>query len=386
MSEIIRNHLQEIKRGLRYGVIYVVASPNRNDNHVNQISSNLIEELRSLTGYEIQMVDSPEAEGVTLMARRINVGNAGKDAVVQMPLNSFGDVHRFIESATDVLSTEEGDQWLGPLLRSIEYSAGFLKEQGFDDEILSLSHPEFTSRKKKSIIRIIRDKFSDVQAAVCHEDSCRDYEEKGREARQAGPLMPAPDVLDDEEKELLSIERQREVALQTIQAQIVDYVTKYHADPSQLITTLLEGKIVVGDKRQPSRLVVNKDLKIVLPNYNEVEVKMPAMCRAIYILFLKHHNGIALRDIADHRADLENIYSMVMPGRSENKAKAAIDNLLDPMGNTLNEYISKIKRCFKLCIIDKNLVNQYCITGKRGEPYRIALDQSLITLPRAVTN
>lgn len=75
---------------------------------------------------------------------------------------------------------------------------------------------------------------------------------------------------------------------------------------------------------------------------------------------------------------------MVMPGRSEEKAKEAIDNLVNPMSNTLNEYISKIKRCFKSCIIDEKLANNYCITGKRGEPYGIALDPSLITLPRAV--
>ena len=115
-----------------------------------------------------------------------------------------------------------------------------------------------------------------------------------------------------------------------------------------------------------------------------MEVKMPAMCRTIYILFLKHSEGIALRNISEYRADLENIYSMVMPGRSEEKAKEAIENLIDPMSNTLNEYISKIKRCFKTCILDDELASQYCITGKRGEPYRIALDPALITLPRAV--
>lgn len=170
-----------------------------------------------------------------------------------------------------------------------------------------------------------------------------------------------------------------------IQAQILDFVTKYHADPSQLINTLLKGKIVVGQNNHLSPLVVNNDLKIVLPYYNEVEVKMPAMCRAIYILFLMHHEGIALRDVVDHRAELEDIYSMVMPGRSEEKAREAIDNLVDPMSNTLNEYISKIKRCFKLCILDEELAASYIITGKRGEPYRIALTPELITLPRAVT-
>ena len=130
--------------------------------------------------------------------------------------------------------------------------------------------------------------------------------------------------------------------------------------------------------------MVNNDLKIVLPNYNEVEVKMPAMCRTIYILFLKHPEGIALRDIAGHRANLESIYSVVKPGRSEEKAKESIDNLLDPMSNTLNEYISKINRCFKSCILNDKLADHYCITGKRGETYRIDLAPELITLPKAV--
>ena len=125
-------------------------------------------------------------------------------------------------------------------------------------------------------------------------------------------------------------------------------------------------------------------MKIVLPHYNEVEVKMPAMLRSIYILFLKHPEGIALRDIADYRADLENIYAVVMPGRNEEKAQATINNLVDPTSNTLNEYLSKIKRCFKSCIIDDELADKYCITGKRGEPYRINLNPALITLPRAV--
>ena len=84
-------------------------------------------------------------------------------------------------------------------------------------------------------------------------------------------------------------------------------------------------------------------------------------------------------------AELEDIYSIVMPGRDEEKAREAIDNLLDPLSNTLNEYISKIKRCFKLCIIDEELASNYIISGKRGESYRIALDPSLIILPHAVT-
>ena len=81
-----------------------------------QLPTRLMEWLGRLTGFEVEVVESPEARGTTLVARRINVGNAGSDAVVEMPLinNSFSDVRRFVNSATDVLSTDHGDQMLSP--------------------------------------------------------------------------------------------------------------------------------------------------------------------------------------------------------------------------------------------------------------------------------
>lgn len=378
----IINNIQKIKHGLRYGVIYVVTSLNRNNADitlVDRISPQLMDWLKNLTGFDIEVIESPEAQGTTLMARRINVGNAGKEAVIHMPLGyeSINDVRRFVESATNVFSADEGDQMVEPEYRVVLNKGleRYLDYECYDDYF---PHEPKKSRKSwKNRLSFKKKKLEPLD----------DNTEKGSktiiETCQEEPLAPAF-IEQEEEQELLTIEQQQEATLQAIQAQIVDYVTKYHADPSQLMQTLLEGKIVIGDKQQLSPLVVNNDLKIVLPNYNEMEVKMPAMCRAIYILFLKHHKGIALRDIADYRTDLEDIYSMVMPGRNEKKAKEAIDNLVDPMSNTLNEYISKIKRCLKLCIIDKKLANNYCITGKRGEPYRITLDPSLITLPRAV--
>jgi hypothetical protein len=376
----ITNSISNLKKGLRYGVIYVVTSLN-SMNSVDMVSnqwlsSKLLDLLRSLTGFDIEVIELPEVQGTTLMARRINVGNSGKEAVVRMPLNyeSISDVRRFVKNATDVLSTDEGDQVLEPDyginmdLQSVNTDSPL---QYSEKKSLRLPRIGWVSRKKKKA-KIILEKYAEELPSV--DDSNRYCE--------ATPSVPTE--LEKEEKELLNIERQKDAALKAIQAQILDYVTTYHADPSELIQVLLEGKVIIGKKEQPSPLVVNNDLKIVLPNYNEVEVKMPAMCRTIYILFLKHPEGIALRDIADYRTDLKNIYSIVMPGRSEEKAQEAIENLLNPMNNTLNEYISKIKRCFKSCILNEELANKYCITGKRGESYSIALDPSLITLPRAV--
>lgn len=363
----IERSFEKINKEFRYGVIYVITSFNRvwdSDMSINhRLPSRLLEWLRRLTGFDVEIVEDPGVSETKLVARRINVGNAGKDAVVEMPLHysSFSDVMRFAQSATDVLSTDEGDQML---------------EQEADLDSMMESYIDDYKEDESEINELVKKNLS---------------EQNSRKKRRWSSALPSSsdplsraDVELEEEQELLTIEKQKEDALKAIQAQILDYVRIYQADPKELIETLLKGKIVIGQNNGLSPLVVNKDMKIVLPYYNEVEVKMPAMCRAIYILFLKHPEGIALRNIGDHRAELENIYSIVMPGRSEERAREAIDNLVNPMSNTLNEYISKIKRCFKTCIIDDELADKYCITGKKTEPYKITLDPSLITLPRAV--
>ncbi len=423
MAEII-NSFSRINKELRYGVIYVVTSFERvcddESNYIRRLPTKLMEWLGRLTGFQVEVVEMPEAQGTTLVARRINVGNRGKDAVVQMPLtsDSLRDVQQFVKSATDVLSTDEGDQvltpesllgmmssWSDDSLKLEDYcSEQSVKEDSEKDDAQVSKERSLISRLRLLIRKnsVNEENYTEVKKVIdkdtIHEDVINDksvfirdtyldYFDEGADTSQQESLAEkvekeTKEEYEDEEKEILDIEREKDAALQAIQAQILDYVTKYQANPSQLMQTLIEGKFIIGNKLSP--LVINNDMKIVLPHYNEVEVKMPAMLRSIYILFLKHPEGIALRDIADYRADLENIYAVVMPGRNEEKAQATINNLFDPTSNTLNEYLSKIKRCFKSCIIDDELADKYCITGKRGEPYRINLNPALITLPRAV--
>ena len=357
---------------LRYGVIYLAMPLAYLNNSVGSDYRRLIDSpelmswLRDMTGFDIQIVEIPDLDLPTLIARRINVGNAGKEAVVQMPLSSesIGEIKHFAESAIDVVSTEEGDKVLPP-----EDWHEFMRSKRFEMPH-SINQSELILReanlpqKKTWREKLIREQKEGKEAIEFDADYAENYAIDGsvfyNESYQC-TFEPSTEI-EDEEDEILTIKQEREQALNAIQAQILDYVTKFQADPTQLIRTLLEGKIVIGNNRLSVYLKV----------------------KAVYLLYLKHPEGIALRDISDHRADLENIYSMVMPGRNEEKAREAIDNLLDPMSNTLNEYISKIKRCFKLCIIDDQLASNYIITGKRGEPYRITLAPSLITLPRAV--
>jgi hypothetical protein len=149
---------------------------------------------------------------------------------------------------------------------------------------------------------------------------------------------------------------------------------------------LLRGKVIVG---QPGRLLVNGDMNIVLPQYDEMKIEMPAMCRTLYILFMKHRKqggeGIILKNMDDYRGEIMDIYSLVKPGADERRVMRTVANLCDPFSDSLNQTISRINRCVKNVIPDKELAKKYLVAGRRGEPYGIALAPEYLELPRAVT-
>jgi hypothetical protein len=130
-------------------------------------------------------------------------------------------------------------------------------------------------------------------------------------------------------------------------------------------------------------------MKIVLPEYDEMEIEMPAMCRTLYILFMKLRkqgsDGIVLKTIDEYRDEILDIYGMVKPGANERRVKSSVDNLCNPLSDSLNQTISKINRCIRNVITDKELARDYCVTGERGQKYGILLDPQYLELPYAVT-
>lgn len=185
-----------------------------------------------------------------------------------------------------------------------------------------------------------------------------------------------------EETKLAALEERRQQDLAKLQAIILNYITTYHEDPSALIAQHLKGKYILKPGEDNlSRLVVNGDLQIVLPDWNEKVLPMHALARTLYILFLRHPEGIVLKDIGDYRQELLEIYNIVKPGRDEALAVRAIDSLTAPFSDTLSQNLSRIKRAVKTAILDDDTARHYYIDGRRGQPYRIDLPQHLVTLP-----
>lgn len=129
---------------------------------------------------------------------------------------------------------------------------------------------------------------------------------------------------------------------------------------------------------KPSRLLVDKDNRILLQDYNNKEIDMSPIQKAAYFLFLNHPEGILLKDIGNYRQELAGIYSALSNRTSQEDIEDSIAHLTDPYDNSLNEKCARIKRAFLSEFCDE-LAQLYYISGHRGKPKLISLPRDLIT-------
>ena len=127
-----------------------------------------------------------------------------------------------------------------------------------------------------------------------------------------------------------------------------------------------------------SRLVITKDMRILLPDYNNMEIKMEPLVKAVYLLFLKHPEGIAFKQLPDYREELTMIYNKLKPAGLTDRAIQSIEDVTNPMLNSINEKCARIRASF-LCQFDDYMAKSYYIDGLRGEGKKISLPRNLIT-------
>lgn len=130
-----------------------------------------------------------------------------------------------------------------------------------------------------------------------------------------------------------------------------------------------------------SVLEVDNTFNIYLREYKK-EVKMYTLPKTIYLFFLRHPQGIYLKDIADYRGELIQIYRLLTKkGDSIKESEAVIDRIIDTtQGNLLCQYMSRISEAFRN-VLSTDLAKKYTIAGKRNELRRVTLDSTKILLP-----
>lgn len=134
---------------------------------------------------------------------------------------------------------------------------------------------------------------------------------------------------------------------------------------------------LIDDNDPLSRIRITKDYRIYLPDYDNLEIQLPSLLKAVYFLFLRHPEGIRFKEMIDHHNELLRIYRSLQPIGGSARQEQSIHSLTDPLSNSIHEKCSRIREAF-VSRFDYSLAKNYCITGKRGEPRRIMLDPSYV--------
>ena len=118
--------------------------------------------------------------------------------------------------------------------------------------------------------------------------------------------------------------------------------------------------------------------RIFLPDYNNMEIKMHPLSKAIYLLYMRHPEGITFSYLPDYRKELQQLYELISGRDNYEDVRRSIDDVTDPTRNSINEKCSRIKQAF-LREFDDSIARNYYITGERGEAKKIVLPRELVT-------
>ena len=126
-----------------------------------------------------------------------------------------------------------------------------------------------------------------------------------------------------------------------------------------------------------SRMVITREYRIVLTDYHDMEIKMEPLVKAVYLLFLRHPEGILFKQLPGYREELTQIYVQLKPTGLSDRALQSIEDVTNPLLNSINEKCARIRGAF-VGQFDDHMARHYYIDGLRGEAKKIALPRELV--------
>ena len=126
------------------------------------------------------------------------------------------------------------------------------------------------------------------------------------------------------------------------------------------------------------RILVTKDFRILLPDRFDTEIRLRPLVKTVFLLFLRHPEGIRYGDLPDYRDEMTDLYKGVTRRSDPEQLRASIDRLVDPKDNSIHEKAANLAATLAKYFRPEQLP-AYTLTGKAGAPKRIRLDRTLVT-------
>lgn len=132
----------------------------------------------------------------------------------------------------------------------------------------------------------------------------------------------------------------------------------------------------------PATLLIDRDYRVFVTFPEEAvpgskELALQPILKTVFILFLKHPEGISLKDRAAYQAELDAIYTRICPNLDPDARARRIARLVSPLDNSFSEKLSNLNKHLENFLsrhLPPTEAAHYQIRGQRGLPRRIALD------------
>lgn len=123
-------------------------------------------------------------------------------------------------------------------------------------------------------------------------------------------------------------------------------------------------------------IIISRNYKLFVGEERK-EIHMEPLVKAVYLLFLKHPEGILFKHLPDYRKELTEIYVKLKPYGLSDRVVQSIEDVTNPLLNSINEKCARIRGAF-VGQFDNHLAKHYYIDGRRGEAKKVALPRDLV--------
>ena len=120
------------------------------------------------------------------------------------------------------------------------------------------------------------------------------------------------------------------------------------------------------NRKIPHLHVRGYNKKLIFPSLGNLEIRLNPLEKCLYVFFLKHPEGVALNYLQDYRTELYSLYENLSTSGEIEQIKSSINDLINPLSNSVSEKISRIKKKFKDGL-GENMSLPYLISGNSGE-------------------
>lgn len=155
----------------------------------------------------------------------------------------------------------------------------------------------------------------------------------------------------------------------------------WYPEDNRLVPTDVEERNAYQAKIKARKVIMEIDEKYrIFLKYDDgtpiAEVKMPALPKALYFVFLNHPEGFPLKHLIDYRVELLSWYRQLSNRKDPEKY---IDKLVDSTDNSANEKISRIREIFEKVFADIEMsATSFIPTGSKGESFSISIERMFV--------